>query len=64
MGRLGVYRMSLSRIPLDRIRTKFTDMNKTQEERDLDMEYEEKRLWMTIYDAFFRADLNSSSQEV
>ena len=33
-------------------------MNKTQEERDLDMEYEEKRLWMTIYGCLLSCGLD------
>lgn len=49
MGKLRLYRMSQGNLTLGRIRIKLADMNKTLEERDLDMEYEEKRLWMNIY---------------
>jgi hypothetical protein len=41
--------MSLGQLPFGRVRAKLAGMNKTQEERDRDIEYEEKCLWMNIY---------------
>jgi hypothetical protein len=41
-----------------RIRAKLAGMNKPLKKRDLDMEYQEKRLWMTMYGCLLSCGLD------